>query len=134
MASDDDSELIAVMRILREQVVGVTDVAVATRDGLLIAADSDEEVDLDRLAALAAATLGLASGGGAAVDRGVPGQATLEYSSGYLAVRPVGSTALMVVLGDRGMDLAGFRAHAQAAVEGLGTLLAAEKAHAHTDI
>lgn len=121
----NDHELITEMRMLRDQVMGVTDMVVVTTDGLLIAADTGEAVDLDRLAAVAAATLGLAAGSGKAMNKGAPRQTTAEYSDGFLVVRPVGAVALMAVLGDLGMDVARLHVQSQAVAERINRLLTA---------
>lgn len=50
-----NAQLVTEMRTLREKVVGVTDVVVASVDGLLITAEADDDADPESLAALAAA-------------------------------------------------------------------------------
>ncbi len=51
--------LLAEMEALRDRVAGITDTALATRDGLIIKADT-VDVDPDNIAAMAAAMIGLA--------------------------------------------------------------------------
>jgi predicted regulator of Ras-like GTPase activity (Roadblock/LC7/MglB family) len=86
-------------------VTGITDTAVAAIDGLLYAADTADSIDPEGLAALAAAGLGLARRTAQATDRG-PLDRTVTYGSqGCAALYAVGDTALMVVLGDEGMDV-----------------------------
>ena len=57
--------LLAELRALRDRVIGVTDTALASRDGLIICADT-ADLDPESMAALGAASLGLAR------RRGVP--------------------------------------------------------------
>ena len=54
-----EDALLALLRALRDRVVGITDTALASRDGLIITSDT-ADIDPDNLAALAAASLGLA--------------------------------------------------------------------------
>ncbi|RZU17361.1 roadblock/LC7 domain-containing protein [Streptomyces sp. BK239] len=101
----DHQALAREMRGLREQVSGITDTAVAAADGLLIAADTADSIDPDGLAALAAAGLGLARRTAEATSRGSLDRTVAYGSHGCAAFYAVGETALMVVLGDEGMDV-----------------------------
>ncbi|MDX3532355.1 roadblock/LC7 domain-containing protein [Streptomyces sp. ID05-39B] len=101
----DHQALAREMRGLREQVTGITDTVVAAADGLLIAADTADSIDPEGLAALAAAGLGLARRTAEATDRGVLHRTVTYGSHGFAAFYGVGDTALMVVLGDEGMDV-----------------------------
>ncbi|MCF3118829.1 roadblock/LC7 domain-containing protein [Streptomyces luteocolor] len=101
----DHEALNAEMRGLREQLAGITDTAVAAADGLLIAADTGEGIDVDSLAALAAAGLGLSQRTAEATGRGELRRTVSYGSRGCAAVYAVGDTALLVVLGDEGLDV-----------------------------
>jgi len=101
----DHKALAREMRGLREQVTGITDTAVAAADGLLIAADTADSIDPEGLAALAAAGLGLARRTAEATARGALHRTVAYGSHGCAAFYAVGDTALMVVLGDEGMDV-----------------------------
>ncbi|MFI2430675.1 roadblock/LC7 domain-containing protein [Streptomyces sp. NPDC018693] len=121
----DHQALAREMRSLREQVTGVTDTAVAAADGLLIAADTADSIDPEGLAALAAAGLGLARRTAHATDRGAL-QRTVTYGShGCAALYALGDTALMVVLGDEGMDLDRLHTASLPALDRIGTILTA---------
>ncbi|NGO80411.1 dynein regulation protein LC7 [Streptomyces sp. YC504] len=93
------------MRQIREELAGITDTAVAAVDGLLIAADTGRRIDSEGLAALAAAGLGLAQRTVAATERGELRRMVTYGSQGCAAVYPVGEIALLVVLGDEGLDV-----------------------------
>ncbi|MEU7578514.1 roadblock/LC7 domain-containing protein [Streptomyces sp. NPDC041068] len=101
----DHEALTAEMQALREQLAGITDTAVAAIDGLLIEADTDDGIEVNGLAALAAATLGLAQRMAQATGRGTLRGTVAHGSRGCTAVYAVGDAALLVVLGDEGLDL-----------------------------
>ncbi|MFI8238190.1 roadblock/LC7 domain-containing protein [Streptomyces sp. NPDC085866] len=111
------------MRGLREQVTGITDTAVAAADGLLIAADTAESIDPEGLAALAAAGLGLARRTTESTSRGVLRQTVAYGSHGCAAFYAVGDTALMVVLGDEGLDLERLHRATRPALDRIGSIL-----------
>ncbi len=121
--SSNDEELADEIRRLRDRVVGVTDVAVATADGILITADADDLVNPDTLAALSAATLGLARRAGDVLGRGGLQQTVAQFNHGYVVVQAVGELALMAVLGDAGMDVRHLHREAQAVTERINHLL-----------
>ena len=119
-----DREALALeMRGLREQVTGITDTAVAAADGLLIAADTADSIDPEGLAALAAAGLGLARRTAQATARGTLRQTVTYGSHGCAAFYAVGDTALMVVLGDEGMDVDRLHLATQPALDRIGSIL-----------
>jgi len=127
----DHKALALEMRGLREQVTGITDTAVAAADGLLIAADTADSIDPEGLAALAAAGLGLARRTAGATARGALRRTVTYGSHGCAAFYAVGDTALMVVLGDEGMDLEQLHRATQPTLNRIGSILtdkATEKA------
>ncbi|GGV33193.1 hypothetical protein GCM10010245_53590 [Streptomyces spectabilis] len=111
------------MRGLREQLAGVTDTAVAAVDGLLIVSDTDQEIDADSLAALAAASLGLSRRMVAMTERGTLRGAVSYGSRGCAAVYAVGDHALFVVLGDEGLDLDRLHRESQPVLRRIDTIL-----------
>ncbi|WP_020136841.1 roadblock/LC7 domain-containing protein [Streptomyces sp. 351MFTsu5.1] len=119
----DHQALALEMRGLREQVTGITDTAVAAADGLLIAADTADSIDPEGLAALAAAGLGLARRTAGATDRGALRRTVTYGSHGCAAFYAVGDTALMVVLGDEGMDLEQLHRATQPTLNRIGSIL-----------
>lgn len=118
-----DDGLLTEMRALRDRVVGITDTALASRDGLIIRADT-ADVDADNLAALAAASLGLARRMAAEVGIGTLHEAVTRSSGGYVAIYAVGTTALLVLVGDAGLDIARLYRESRATIESLEAILA----------
>jgi uncharacterized protein len=118
-----EDALLAEMRALRDRVIGITDTALASRDGLIIRADT-ADIDPDTLAALAAASLGLAQRMAVEVGKGTLRAALTRSSGGYVAVYAVGSGALLVVVADVGLDSVRLDREARATVESLEALLA----------
>jgi len=111
------------MRELREQVPGITDTAVAAADGMLIAADTADTIEPESLAAIAAAGLGIARRATAATGRGAFRQTVTYGSQGLAAFYAVGDTALMIVLGDEGIDLERLHEHTRPALGRIGSIL-----------
>jgi predicted regulator of Ras-like GTPase activity (Roadblock/LC7/MglB family) len=96
--------LLAEMRALRDRVTGVTDTALAGRDGLIIRADT-ADLDSESMATLGAASLGLAQRMAADVGKGLLRQAVTRSSRGYVAIYAVGSRALLMVVADISVDI-----------------------------
>lgn len=119
----DHSALAREMRGLREQVAGITDTALAAADGLLIAADTADTIDPEGLAALAAAGLGLARRTSEATARGALHRTVAYGSHGCAAFYAVGDSALMVVLGDEGMDVERLHTASQPALRRIDLIL-----------
>jgi uncharacterized protein len=114
------AELVA----LREQVSGVTNSAVASVDGLLIAEDASD-VRPEVLAAMAAVSLGLGKSTGAEVGMGELREVVTRCEGGHIVVYAVRQTSLLVVLGDEGLDVNRLHLYSRPAVTRLGELLAA---------
>jgi predicted regulator of Ras-like GTPase activity (Roadblock/LC7/MglB family) len=119
--------LLAEMRALRDRVIGITDTALASRDGLIMQADTTD-IDPDNVAALAAASLGLAQRMAAEVGKGMLREAMIRSSGGYVAVYAVGTAALLIVVGDAGLDNVRLDREARGAVEAIAALLPAARA------
>ncbi|MBW8486614.1 roadblock/LC7 domain-containing protein [Actinomadura sp. PM05-2] len=112
------------LHALRDQVTGVTDSAVASADGLLIAADTGD-VRPDVLAAMAAAALGLGKSTADEVGMGELREVVTRCQSGHIAIYAIDRTCLLVVLGDEGLDIARLHLQSRPAVTRLAGLLAA---------
>jgi uncharacterized protein len=119
--------LLVEMRALRDRVIGITDTALASRDGLIMQADTTD-IDPDNVAALAAASLGLAQRMAAEVGKGTLREAMIRSSGGYVAVYAVGTAALLIVVGDAGLDSVRLDREARSAVESIAALLPAARA------
>jgi predicted regulator of Ras-like GTPase activity (Roadblock/LC7/MglB family) len=115
---------------LRERVVGITDVLVASADGLLIAADTGESESVEGLAALTAAALSIARRAGSTASKGLLRHTTARFSDGFLVAQAIGEMALLGVLGDAGLDVRRLHIEAQGSAERIGDLLAAEESAA----
>jgi predicted regulator of Ras-like GTPase activity (Roadblock/LC7/MglB family) len=119
-------QLAAMLRALRDRVTGVTGLAVASADGLLVAADADG-VEADGLAALAAAELSLGQRMAHVVGAGGFRDTVIRCSDGYIVVYAVGEQALLVVLADSGLNIARLHLEARAAVDTIGAMLPAPR-------
>jgi predicted regulator of Ras-like GTPase activity (Roadblock/LC7/MglB family) len=117
-----EDALLALLRALRDRVVGITDTALASRDGLIITSDT-ADIDPDNLAALAAASLGLAQRMSAEAGKGTLREATTRSSGGIVAVYAVGTSALLVVVGDDGLDVVRLHRESRPTVEAIEVLL-----------
>jgi predicted regulator of Ras-like GTPase activity (Roadblock/LC7/MglB family) len=118
----DVDALLAEMRVLRDRVVGITDTALASRDGLIITADT-ETIDPDNLAALAASTLGIAQRMAAEAGQGMLRESLTSSSGGHVATYAVGGQALLVVVCDAGVDLTRLFRESRLTIENLRHLL-----------
>ena len=117
-----EDALLALLRALRDRVVGITDTALAGRDGLIITSDT-ADIDPDNLAALAAASLGVAQRMTAEAGQGTLREATTRSSGGIVTIYAVGASALLVVVGDEGLDLGRLHRESRPTVEAIEVLL-----------
>jgi predicted regulator of Ras-like GTPase activity (Roadblock/LC7/MglB family) len=92
------------LRSLRDNVVGVHGSLVATSDGLLVTHDIPD-MEPTRIAAIVAATLGLASQATQATGRGGFREAVARGGTGYLVVYAAGGNAVVAVLGDNELNV-----------------------------
>jgi uncharacterized protein len=116
--------VLAELHALRDKVTGLTDSAVASVDGILIASDTDE-VRPDVLAALAAAALGLGKSTGKEVGMGELREVVTRCQSGHIVVYAIADSALLVILGDEGLDIARLHLESRPAVVRLRETLSA---------
>ena len=117
-----EDALLALLGALRDRVVGITDTALASRDGLIITSDT-ADIDPDNLAALAAAA---ARGGFPQRPLAGLGAHPLrepERRGGCVAVYAVGTSALLVVVGDEGLDLGRLHRESRPTVEAIEVVL-----------
>ncbi len=120
-----EDALLAEMRALRDRVVGIADTALASRDGLIIRADTGD-IDPEYLAAMAAAALGLGHRMAAEVGKGSLNEIVARSSGGYVATYAVGAAALLVLVGDAGLDSVRLHRESQVTIKNLELLLASD--------
>ncbi|MER8187384.1 roadblock/LC7 domain-containing protein [Kitasatospora sp. NPDC094015] len=116
--------LVDELRRLRERVMGITESVVSTADGLLVAADT-VSVQPESLSALAAATLALGRRTSAEAGLGGMRENVTRAGGGFVVVTAIGEHALLVVVGDEGLDVAALGRECPGTVEALGRLLTA---------
>ena len=117
-----EDALLDELRVLRDRVAGITDTALASRDGLIIRADT-VDISPDNIAALAAASQGLAQRMASEAGKGALREALTRGSGGCVAVYPVGAVALLAVVGDEGLDTVRLYRESRATVKNLEGLL-----------
>ncbi len=117
-----EDALLALLRALKDRVAGITDIALAGRDGLIITSDT-VTIDPENLAALAAASLGVAQRMSAEVGQGTLREVTTRGRGGSVAVYPVGTSALLAVVGGNGLDVARLYRESRPAAEAIGVVL-----------
>jgi uncharacterized protein len=117
-----EDKLLAEMQALQDRVTGITGTAVASRDGLIIREDAGGP-DPDNLAALAATALALVQRLATEVGQGTLREAAIRSSGGYVAVYAVGTTTVLVLIGDEGLDIARLHRESRATVESIEKLL-----------
>ena len=118
-----EDALLAQMRALQDKVTGITGTAVASRDGLIVRGDTGG-VDPDNLAAIAATWLALAQRMSQVAGQGTLREAMTRSVGGYVAIYAIGGNAVLVLIGDEGLDIARLHREALPAVEALAALLA----------
>lgn len=124
-----EDALLAEMRALQDKVTGITGTAVASRDGLIVREDTGG-VDPDNLAALAATWLALAQRMSNEVGQGTLREAMTRSSGGFVVIYAIGAQAVLVVIGDEGLDIAKLHREAQAALDTIRALIARNSPHA----
>ena len=119
----DYDALSAELRKLRENVAGVTDTVIAASDGIPIVADVAKNIDPAHISALAAADLGIARQAAEVIGLGTLSQTVVFGSEGYMAVYAIGRLSLMVVLGDKGLNLGRLLHETRPVIERVGVIL-----------
>lgn len=122
MPEGSASAVVDELKSLRANVVGIAECVVSTADGLLVAADT-ATVHPESVAALAAASLGLGRRAAAEVGLGGLRDVITRCNGGYVVVLAIGEAALLVIIGDEGLDVPTLHRESPAAIERLGGLL-----------
>jgi uncharacterized protein len=115
--------VLAEMRALQEKVTGITGTAVASRDGLIVREDTGG-VDPDNLAALAATWLALAQRMSNEVGQGTLREATTRSAGGSVTIYAIGIRAVLVIIGDEGLDIAKLHRESRTALDAMRALIA----------
>ncbi|GAB2781311.1 roadblock/LC7 domain-containing protein [Amycolatopsis magusensis] len=121
----DFDALIAELRNLRELVTGITDTVIAAVDGIPIVADAAAIIDPAKISALAAADLGIARQAVELTGKGTLAQTVVFGSDGYMAVYAIDRTALMVVFGDKDLNVGRLLFECRPVIERISSILAA---------
>ena len=118
-----DDALLAEMRALQDKVTGITGTAVASRDGLIMRGDTGP-VNADNLAALAATWLALAQRMSREAGQGTLREAMTRSVGGYVAIYAIGVKAVLVLIGDEGLDISSLRRDSRGTLDTIAKLLA----------
>ncbi|MFI9455862.1 roadblock/LC7 domain-containing protein [Amycolatopsis sp. NPDC052450] len=120
----DFDALAAELRNLRENVAGVTDTVIAAVDGIPIIADAAATIDPGKISALAAADLGIARQAAEITGKGTLNQTVVFSSDGYMAVYAIDRMALMVVMGDKDLNVGRLLFECRPVIERISSILA----------
>ena len=120
-----EDAVLAEMRALQEKVAGITGTAVASRDGLIVREDTGG-VDPDNLAAIAATWLALAQRMSHEAGQGTLREAMTRSSGGSVTIYAIGAQAVLVLIGDEGLDTGRLHRESQATLDALGALINGE--------
>jgi uncharacterized protein len=124
-----EDALLTQMRALQEKVAGITGTAVASRDGLIVRGDTGS-VDPDNLAALAATWLAVAQRMSTEVGQGILREAVTRSSGGSVTIYAIATRAVLVIIGDEGLDTTRLHRESQATLDAIRTLIVEEPPHA----
>lgn len=117
-----EDALLAEMRALQERVVGITGTALASRDGLIVREDTGG-ANPDNLAALSATWLALAQRMSTEVGQGVLREATTRSSGGSVTIYAIAARAVLVVIGDEGLDTSRLHRESQPTLDAIRKLI-----------
>jgi predicted regulator of Ras-like GTPase activity (Roadblock/LC7/MglB family) len=115
--------VLAEIRTLRKRLPDVTGVLLATIDGLLVAHDT-EGLEVDALAAMSAAQLGLGQQLAAMAAQGDLSEAVARCSGGSLAIFAAGPGAVLTVLAGADLNVGRLHHEARPVAARLAVLLA----------
>jgi predicted regulator of Ras-like GTPase activity (Roadblock/LC7/MglB family) len=115
----EQEDVVDELRLLRERVAGITDCLVSTADGMLVAADSTGI----HPEALGSVALGLAKRTAITVGLGTLREVVTRCQSGYVVVYAIGDNALLIVLGDEGLNTDSLHGQSRQSIEQLAKLL-----------
>ncbi|MFF7244964.1 roadblock/LC7 domain-containing protein [Embleya sp. NPDC008237] len=110
------------LKALRERVMGITESVVSTGDGLLVAGDT-VSVHGESLSALAAAALALGSRTAGEAGLGGLRDVVARCNGGHVVILAIGNHALLAIVGDEGLDIAGLHRESPASIARLDRIL-----------
>ncbi|WP_037321651.1 roadblock/LC7 domain-containing protein [Amycolatopsis orientalis] len=119
----DFEALAAELRNLRENVTGVSDTVIAAVDGIPIIADAAADIDPAKISALAAANLGIARQAAEITGKGTLNQTVVFSSEGYMAVYAIGRMSLMVIMGDKNLNVGRLLFECRPVIERISSIL-----------
>jgi predicted regulator of Ras-like GTPase activity (Roadblock/LC7/MglB family) len=128
-----EDALLAQMRALQEKVTGITGTAVASRDGLIVREDAGG-VNPDNLAALAAAWLALAQRMSSEAGQGTLREAMTRSSGGSVTIYAIGGQAVLVIIGDEGLDTSRLHRESQPTLNAIKTLIGGSSSRANPSL
>jgi uncharacterized protein len=128
-AQVSEDALLAVLWALRDNVTGIVGTAVASRDGLIVREDTGG-ANAENLAALAAAWLSIAQRISTEAGQGTLREAMTRSSGGTIAIYAIGAQAVLVIIGDEGLDVTRLHRESQATLDAIKALLAEAPAKA----
>jgi uncharacterized protein len=111
----DSDSVKAELETIHSSVQRVSGLLVASRDGLVLAADT-HDVEDDSVAAMAAAAVGLAAQFTGQARVGEPRAAMFEGAVGYVCVFPIEAPLLLVVFGEPDLTMGLFNVAAKQAL------------------
>ena len=112
------------LQALMDDVIGVSGAVVATADGLFLASSSNETpVELDVVAALAAATSGVGIQFSRNLNLGEATGTVIQAVNGCAAVHSLGDTAILVLYSTDGSNVARLHLAAREAIPRLVSVL-----------
>ena len=117
-----EDALLTELRALQERVAGITGTAVASRDGLIVREDTGG-VNPDNLAALSATWLALAQRLSTEVGQGGLREASTKSSRGSVTIYAIATRAVLVVIGDEGLDTARLHRESQPTLDAIRKLI-----------
>lgn len=117
-----EDALLVEMRALQEKVTGIIGTAVASRDGLIVREDTGG-ANPDNLAALSATWLALAQRMSSEVGQGTLREATTRSSGGHVVIYAIGTRAVLVLIGDEGLDVPRLHRESQPTLDAINALL-----------
>ena len=97
-------EILAELQLLKSQVAGIHGCLAATSDGLVVASDIPD-TEPSQIAALAAASLAVATRATLTTGRGVFREALTRGDGGYLAIYAAGSSVILAVIGTSSLNV-----------------------------